>query len=346
MKKYKTIICLIIFLSCSTSAQYLEVRRSATVKDQPNRNAVIIERLEKGDCVILMDNGQQNNGYYKVRVTTNDHEGWIYRTLVRRFEGSLPDNQKISGTSLSFDPVPTDYYSATANLTGEELKAALHVIIKEHKEFSYGKVWDILKVTDVDPSDHSKVIGIYSGFSMDANSQYNGGKGWNREHVWAKSRGDFGIRIGAGTDIHHLRAEDVSTNSARNNRSFDECDIQYIDKSGNYQGTTSSFTSSSAEWSWEPRDEVKGDVARMMFYMVVRYEGEDGEPDLELVDTTPKKDVKKAEHGKESTLLKWHKDDPVDDIERYRNHVIYKDFQLNRNPFIDHPEFVNKIWNK
>ena len=57
---------------------------------------------------------------------------------------------------------------------------------------------------------------------MDANAQYAGGKGWNREHVWAKSRGDFGTKIGAGTDLHHLRAEDVSTNSARNNRSFDD----------------------------------------------------------------------------------------------------------------------------
>lgn len=337
MKKYASLICFIILLSCSAFAQYLEVRRSATVRDQPNINAEIIERLKKGDYITLLDNGLQKDDYYKVRATSTNQEGWIYRKLVRRFEGTF-------STSLHFDPIPTNYYSTAANLTGEELKTTLHNIIKDHKEFSYDNVWNILKVTDKDPDDPSKVIGIYSGFSMDARSQYLRGKGWNREHVWAKSRGDFGTRMGPGTDIHHLRAEDVSTNSARNNRSFDECDIPYIDKTGNYRGATSSFTSSSDDWSWEPRDEVKGDVARMMFYMVVRYEGEDGEPDLELIDTSPKKNVKKPEHGKESTLLQWHEADPVDDIERYRNHVIYQNFQLNRNPFIDHPEFVDKIW--
>jgi len=92
---------------------------------------------------------------------------------------------------------------------------------------------------------------------MDADAKYDGGKGWNREHVWAKSYGDFGTRIGAGTDVHHIRAEDVSTNSARNNRSFDESDVQYIDGSGTYQGPTNSYTSTTA-WTWEPRDEVKG----------------------------------------------------------------------------------------
>lgn len=344
MKKYTSIICLVICLGSSVSAQYLEVRRVATIKDQPNRNAEIIERMEKGDYLALLDNGKQNNEYYKVRILSNDQEGWIYRKLVRRFEGMLPDDKEIIVPSLSFDPVPADYYLTTADLTGNELKTVLYDIIKNHREFSYDKVWDILKVTDVDPNDSSKVIGIYSGFSMDASSQYDKGRGWNREHVWAKSRGDFGTRMGPGTDIHHLRAEDVSTNSARNNRSFDECDIPYIDKTGNYRGATSSFTSSSDDWSWEPRDEVKGDVARIMFYMVVRYEGEDGEPDLELVDFRPEKGIKKPEHGKESTLLQWHKDDPVDDYERYRNHMIYQNFQLNRNPFIDNPEFVNKIW--
>ena len=178
---------------------------------------------------------------------------------------------------------------------------------------------------------------------MDADAQYNGGKGWNREHVWAKSYGNFGTRIGAGTDVHHIRAEDVSTNSARNNRSFDESEVQYIDESGNYSGTTRSFTSETS-WTWEPRDEVKGDVARMLFYMAVRYEGDDDEPDLELVNIIVDKKSKAPNLGKLSTLLKWHREDPVDNYERYRNFIIYEKYQRNRNPFIDHPEFVSKIW--
>ncbi len=344
MKKSKLLICLILFLNCYTIAQYLEVRRPATIKDQPRRNGTIIEKLNSGHYLLLLDNGVQKNGYYKTKVSSTNKIGWIYRTLVRRYDGILPDNQTIDGSTLLFDKVPAEYYSETRNLVGVELKKVLHSIIKDHREFSYGEVWNILKVTDVDPNDHTKVIGIYSGFSMDADSQYDGGKGWNREHVWAKSRGEFDTRIGAGTDVHHIRVEDVSTNSARNNRSFDECDIRYIDKSGNYQGPTHSYKSENSDWAWEPRDEVKGDVARMMFYMVVRYEGDDGEPDLELVESLPFKSNKLPEHGKKSILLQWHRDDPVDDIEKYRNHIIYKNFQFNRNPFIDHPEFVNKIW--
>ena len=182
-----------------------------------------------------------------------------------------------------------------------------------------------------------------SFFSMNASAQYAGGKGWNREHVWAKSRGNFGTAPGAGTDLHHLCAEDVSTNSARNNRSFDTSSDQFFFKSGNYFGPTDSRTSTT-QYTWEPRDEVKGDVARMMFYMATRYEGEDGEPDLELVDDLPGKDDKAPFHGKKSTLLRWHRIDPVSDRERFRNHLIFTRFQENRNPFIDHPEYVELIW--
>jgi len=259
-----------------------------------------------------------------------------------RSEPDLSIKRDGSTFALTFEPIPSDYYSTTGNLVGGELKATLHEIIKEHREFNYGEVWDILKETDINSQNRSQVIGLYSGFHMDADAEYDGSKGWNREHVWAKSYGDFGTRMGAGTDIHHLRAADVSTNSARNNRSFDECDIPYIDKSGNYNGPTPSLTSD--DWTWEPRDEVKGDVARMLFYMAVRYEGEDDEPDLELVDFIVDKSSKLPNHGKLSTLKDWHEKDPVDERERYRNWVIYDKYQHNRNPFIDHPEFVEKIW--
>lgn len=87
---------------------------------------------------------------------------------------------------------------------------------------------------------------------------------------------------------------------------------------------------------------MKGDVARMLFYMVVRYD--ESELDLELVDSIKDRSNKDPEHGKLSTLLKWHNDDPVDNYERYRNHIIYDKYQHNRNPFIDHPEFVSRIW--
>lgn len=340
MKNTILILVIIILAGSFANSQYLEVSRAATVKEHPAREALVIENVKKGDKLKLLDNGEQQNGYYKVNVKSNNQIGWIYRTLVRRYEGSIPNGYSKEAASLNFEPEPTNYYSEAKNLDGTELKKALHGIIKDHREYSYGELWEILKETDIDPNDKTRVIGIYSGFSMSADST---GNGWNREHVWSKSYGDFGTSDGAGTDLHHLRAEDVSTNSARNNRSFDECNVQYIDNSGIYSGQTQSFTDNEI-WIWEPRDAVKGDVARMLFYMAVRYEGDEDEPDLELTDNINDKSSKEPKLGKFLTLLKWHKQDPVDNYERYRNHIIFTKYQHNRNPFIDHPEFVERIW--
>lgn len=252
----------------------------------------------------------------------------------------------IVASFTSIAQIPAGYYDAANGQTGEPLKNALHNIIKGHTEYTYSSsgtdVWDILKEADRDPNNSNNVIGIYSNFTMDAAAEYAGGAGWNREHVWAKSRGDFGTSRGAGTDVHHLRACDISTNSARNNRNFGEGTIQYVDGSGNYQGTTDSYTSST-EWVWEPRDEVKGDVARMVFYMATRYEGGGGEPDLELTENLLSNTDKSPFQARLSTLLEWHQNDPVSDAERNRNDIVYS-YQNNRNPFIDHPEYVCTIY--
>lgn len=245
--------------------------------------------------------------------------------------------------SVSHSQIPQEYYDNAEGKTKEELKTTLYNIIKGHTEFSYTSsstdTWDILKETDRDPSNSNNVIGIYSGFSMDGELEYDGGKGWSREHVWAKSRGDFGTGRGAGTDVHHLRAEDVSTNSARSNRNFsDDCENQYVDG----DGTTNSYSCSS-EYSWEPPSDVKGDIARMLFYMATRYEGQSGEPDLELTDALQSQTSKSPLHAKLSVLLIWHEEDPVNQMEKSRNDIIYG-YQNNRNPFIDHPEYVDLIW--
>jgi len=239
--------------------------------------------------------------------------------------------------------IPTGYYSTAEGLTEDNLKTALYNIIKGHTEYPYTSdntdVWDILKESDKDTINPDNVILFYTGWTVDAAQEYNNGSGWSREHVWAKSRGDFGTTMGSGTDAHHLRPADVSVNSARNNRWFDNCTEQYIDG----DGPTDSYTSSTS-WVWQPRDEVKGDAARMIFYMATRYEGKNGEPDLEVIDYLPADDyTNEPIHAKLSALLQWHDQDPVDDYERNRNEVIYS-YQGNRNPYIDHPEYVSSIW--
>jgi endonuclease I len=132
--------------------------------------------------------------------------------------------------------VPTGYYDSAKNLTDDNLKFELNQIIDNHTEFNHTSseidVWDILKETDKDPNNSDNVILIYSGISVNGEQEYNNANGWTREHIWAKSRGDFGTSIGIGTDVHALRPLDNTTNSIRNNRSFNNCTtcIDVIDR--------------------------------------------------------------------------------------------------------------------
>lgn len=230
--------------------------------------------------------------------------------------------------------IPNGYYNSAENTTGTDLKDKLHNIIDNHTTKSYSAAYDILEESDVDPNNSNNVILIYSGESVNGPNQYNGGSGWNREHVWAKSRGDFGNTAPEGTDIHNLRACNINLNSTRNNYSFDNCDTNCNQSFGNYYSGSARV--------FEPRDQDKGDVARIIFYMEVRYEGGNGEEDLEMTNDILFSN-NEPRHGVRSTLLEWHQLDPVDDFERNRNDVIYS-YQGNRNPFIDHPELVDYIW--
>ena len=249
-------------------------------------------------------------------------------------------------SNIIYGQVTTEYYISAENLADNNLKSALNLIIDNHTEFDYTSsntdVWDILKETDRDPNNSDNVILIYSGVSVNGAQEYNSANGWTREHIWAKSRGNFGTAIGTGTDVHALRPLDNTTNSKRNNRSFNNCTTceDVTDKWGNITGSKKDIN----DWSFEPRDAVKGDVARMLFYMAVRYEGLDSYPDLELTEVMLPQDDKAPIHGVLSTLLTWHRNDPVDTWEENRNNIIYNSYQNNRNPFIDYPKLAEHIW--
>ncbi|MBA2176386.1 endonuclease [Halobacillus locisalis] len=227
---------------------------------------------------------------------------------------------------------PPNYYEGLQEVEGKELKSKINDIIDAHNELSYDDVWEALIELDGNPAEPDEVLLLYSGRSMANNANGGGVDEWNREHVWPQSHGDFGTSMGPGTDLHHLKPTDTTINSSRGNLDFDNGGEAHDEAEGTYSDSD----------SWEPRDEVKGDVARMVFYMAVRYEGErEGEPDLELVDRV---ETDGPVLGKLSTLKEWHEADPVDDFERERNELIYSTYQGNRNPFIDHPEFVERIW--
>ena len=225
------------------------------------------------------------------------------------------------------------YYAAASGKSGASLKSALHTIVSTGvTKISYDAVWDALKATDQDPSNSSNVILLYSGVSR--SKSLNGGDvgDWNREHTWAKSHGDFGTATGPGTDLHHLRPEDVTVNAIRNNKDFDNGGSAVAGATGSYTDTD----------SFEPRNAVKGDVARMIFYMAVRYSGDDGWPDLEVNNSVA--NGSNPYLGKLSVLLTWSAQDPPDAFEKKRNQIIYSTYQHNRNPFIDHPEWVSSIF--
>ncbi|MGY5127699.1 endonuclease I family protein [Streptomyces nigrescens] len=226
------------------------------------------------------------------------------------------------------------YYKDAVGKTGQALKDSLHRIISSTQtgKLTYSQVWDALKETDQDPDNSENVILLYTGRSQSKNSNGGNPDDWNREHVWAKSHGDFGTDTGPGTDIHHLRPEDVSVNSTRGNKDFDNGGTKVGEAPGN----------NTDDDSFEPRDAVKGDVARMILYMAVRYDGGDGFADLEPNDNV---DNGSQPHiGRLSVLKQWSQEDPPDTFEKRRNQVIFDKYQHNRNPFIDHPEWVDEIW--
>ncbi|PWK81982.1 endonuclease I [Lentzea atacamensis] len=259
------------------------------------------------------------------------HPGLVSSTAFA-FTSATPTSSAPPTSSTTTPPACTGYYAAACNKTGSALKTALNNIIRDQTKLSYEAVWDALKVTDEDPNNSNNVILLYSGRSQPKSTNGGGADDWNREHVWAKSHGDFGTATGPGTDIHHLRPEDVSVNAARGNLDFDNGGSAVSEASGSFADGD----------SFEPRDAVKGDVARMLFYMAVRYEGTDGFANLELNNSVSNGTA--PYHGKLSVLLQWHAEDPVDAFEQRRNKMIYENYQRNRNPFIDHPEWASLIW--
>ncbi|KUL30983.1 endonuclease [Actinoplanes awajinensis] len=251
--------------------------------------------------------------------------------------GSTSTTSPTATTTATATPTASSstdaYYAAASGKSGAALKSALHKIISTGvTKLSYDGVWNALKVTDQDPSNSSNVILLYSGTSR--SKTLNGGDvgDWNREHVYAKSHGDFGTVTGPGTDLHHLRPEDVTVNSIRDNKDFDTGGSAVSGAAGNYTDSD----------SFEPRAAVKGDVARMIFYMAVRYSGDDGFADLEVNNSVS--NGSNPYIGKLSVLLQWNAADPPDAFEKNRNQVIYSTYQHNRNPFIDHPEWVSSIF--
>jgi uncharacterized repeat protein (TIGR02543 family) len=227
-------------------------------------------------------------GYILVQISLNDE---------------VPVTKSINVTikamgSTSSEVLP--YYSSTVGLSGTQLLNELNRIINNgFKQLSYDDAKWVLEISDRDPLNPNNVIQVYTRLSVKGAWDY---PIWNREHVWPQS---YLQNSGQKADMQNLKPADVDENSKRGNLPFG-----YMSGSGVY----------------EPHDDVKGDIARIILYMWTKY------PGLNIDNV-----------GSVILFKQWHQLDPVDDFERNRNEVIYL-YQKNRNPYIDNPEFVDLIW--
>lgn len=240
-----------------------------------------------------------------------------------------------------FSQIPAYYNSIDFNQSGDNLKKQLATLItKTHvNDLVYTPdVWNALRRADVDPSNTNNVLLIYGYNDKDSDITNDRTRNkystchtsscdglWVREHVYPRSLGNPNLEDkGPGSDAHHLRSIDYTMNNSRSNKRFAEGSGSAKTVSGNY---------------FYPGDEWRGDVARMMMYMYVRY-GTRCKATTVGVGNTSYSSL----GDMPNIFLEWNVKDPVSQYEINRNKVL-EEMQGNRNPFIDNPYLATKIWN-
>ena len=266
------------------------------------------------------------NNNLRIRAVDNDFQVAAFGTPINPTYGVVASAQ------------PNGYYDPLNGLCGSNLKQAMQDIIAEEgvvRAQTYTDIIDILKEADQNPANSNQVWLVYKEIGrakLDYQTTSNSIGKWNREHTYPRSRGGFNsidlddiadgknvfwnttadsLRHG-NSDAHALRAADGPENSSRGNQHY-----------GQYNGPSGTL------------GKFKGDVARSVFYMAIRYNN------LAIVNGFPVSTV--GELGDLATLLDWHRNDPPDDFEMNRNNIVYT-WQFNRNPFIDYPDLVEYIW--
>lgn len=233
---------------------------------------------------------------------------------------------------------PEAYFAGAAGLEGTTLKNTLESVIDGHRRISYSAAENAHRDLYEDPNDSSRMILFYSQASWDKDADdpgFGSAEYWNREHLWPRSYG-VGDSGDDNSDLFHLVPANKYINSIRGNKFFDvsnPADASYKDPPSSLVPECSSDSN-----SWEPGDGQKGWVARAMFYMTTRYDY------LELVDTPPFPASDDTLMAQLSVLLDWNRKFLPATKEKEVNQRIYDDYQLNRNPYIDYPEFADAVW--
>lgn len=244
---------------------------------------------------------------------------------------------------------PPGYYDTAVGLSGTQLRTAIHTRIRGHTVIPYDHssqfdTRQAVRVACLAPGSTTQVRCVYSTGSSFATMDLAAWPNWNREHCWPQSRGcNSGPQK---SDMHHIFACNASANTARGNKIYANGGTGPAHANAPLCTTTST--------TWQVNLDHRGDIARAMLYLDLRYEGTNGERDLVL--TTNHTLIDSANNnmnnfpnnavyyfGNLQTLIQWHNEDPVDDFERNRNNYVYSR-QNNRNPFIDHPQLVNLLY--
>ncbi|WP_234111619.1 MULTISPECIES: endonuclease [Chryseobacterium] len=275
---------------------------------------------------------------------------------------------------LGFSQIPAGYYDGTAGLAGYALKSKLHDIISAHQiSWHYSDLPSIYNQTDIDryydfdASNNTYLLDIYScnpgGTTAYhyTNQQMIGsanaeGLGWNREHQMPQS--SFNSNYPMYSDLFYVIPTDARINQLRSNYPYGigvtspPSQVYYTFTNGSKQAKNATPNSPYTGRVYEPHNAFKGDIARSLLYYVVRYEGKLNSFNY-YNGTSPANDTSPLDGTEEKAyedwyiamLLQWHNQDPVSQREIDRNNNVYA-VQGNRNPFIDHPEWVSLIWNQ
>lgn len=296
------------------------------------------------------------------------NSGTTYYVTVYTYNlcAGLPDYLTTGNTVRTFSTlinnnIPVNYYSSAAGLSCAALKTELRTIINtglNHQ--SYSDLWTIYQTGDIQPSELASGNVIWDIYSDDPTGPdpyeftpvteqcgtYAGeGDCYNREHSFPQSWFGGGTAAGPGTDYLHIFPTDGYVNGHRSNFPYGTVGAaSYTSANGSKLGTSNWPGLSGTVF--EPINEYKGDVARAFLYMVTCYqdnmaawEADDPSGDLAMDGTT----WPSVEPAYLALMLNWHNSDPVSQKEVDRNNAALG-FQGNRNPFVDHPEYVEQIW--
>ena len=331
MKKIFSFLCL-LFLSLSLASCENNSQKEYTIRfNSAGGSYVALQNVLNGELATKPEDPTRSGFIF---------EGWFWNDEEFDFTKKITSDVQLVAKWTKNTSALTGYYASMEGHLDETFKTSLHKLLKETHttKRSYSQLWEDLASLDQDPNNSENILCIYTGRSIPIANRDKGTAGnniWNREHSWPNSHGFSSQDYYAYTDLHHLFASEKNINATRGNKDFNKVTNGNHDEYGNKWDNT----------YFEPRDEVKGDLARAMFYLVVRYD-DPNELDLELSETsTGSSSNKTGKLGILSVLLEWNILDPVSEEEKLRNEKAFA-IQGNRNPFVDYPEWVSYLYSQ